>query len=217
MRVLELFSGTGSVGKVCKERGYEVISLDLNNADINIDIMEWDYKQFEPNHFDIIWSSPPCHTFSKCRRSWVGRKLKAFGDDIVTHEMLDSDMLKRGVPLLRKAQEIIAYFKPKQWFIENPATGKMKEFLTDLPHYDVDYCRYCDWGYRKRTRIWTNKKDFVPKLCNKKCGQMVNVDGHFLHRNNLGNGFRIGLTGGSMGTIQTRYRIPPQLINELLD
>ena len=39
MRVLELFSGTHSVGKVAKELGYEVLSLDMDgNADINIDI-----------------------------------------------------------------------------------------------------------------------------------------------------------------------------------
>ena len=29
MRVLELFSGTGSVGKCCKELGWDVVSVDL--------------------------------------------------------------------------------------------------------------------------------------------------------------------------------------------
>ena len=38
MKLLELFSGTGSVGRVAKEKGFEVISLDLKNADINCDI-----------------------------------------------------------------------------------------------------------------------------------------------------------------------------------
>ena len=58
MKLLELFSGTGSVGKVAKTLGWEVVSLDLKNADINEDILEWDYKKYEPNYFDMVWASP---------------------------------------------------------------------------------------------------------------------------------------------------------------
>ena len=58
MRLLELFSGTKSVGKVAETLGYEVTSLDLKNADINTDILNWDYKTYEPKHFDVIWASP---------------------------------------------------------------------------------------------------------------------------------------------------------------
>ena len=43
MRLLELFSGTKSVGKVAEQLGYEITSLDLTNADINTDILNWDY------------------------------------------------------------------------------------------------------------------------------------------------------------------------------
>ena len=58
---LELFSGTGSFGKVAKSLGYNVISLDLLlSADIQEDILTWDYKIYKPNHFDIVWASPPC-------------------------------------------------------------------------------------------------------------------------------------------------------------
>ena len=39
-------------------------SLDLKNADINYDILEWDYKQIQSGHFDMIWSSPPCIDYS---------------------------------------------------------------------------------------------------------------------------------------------------------
>jgi site-specific DNA-cytosine methylase len=228
MKVLELFSGTGSVGKVCKEKGWEVVSLDLTNADINIDILKWDYKKdYKEGDFDLIWMSPPCNTFSNCRRSWIGRKIKAFGDKIVTAELLDNDMEENGLPLLRKGQEIIDYFKPKWWFIENPQTSKMKNYLTDLNHYDVDYCKYSDWGYRKRTRIWTNNMEFVPKLCRKDCDNMFNPTKHKTemsdaktfsrHKNNLGNSNGNKMTGGSCGKLATRYRIPPLLIKELLD
>ena len=53
MKVLELFSGTHSVGKICKERGWEVVSLDLKGADININILDWDYKIYKPEDFEI--------------------------------------------------------------------------------------------------------------------------------------------------------------------
>ena len=203
MRVLELFAGTHSVGKVCNELGHEVVSLDLKGADININILEWDYKKdYKPGDFDVIWSSPPCNTFSHCRRCWIGRKIKYFGDEIVTAKMLDDDMEARGLPVLRKTEEIINYFKPNRWVIENPSTGKMKNYLKHLPHYDIDYCRYSDWGYKKPTRFWTNKEGFVGLKCNKNCGNMI------------GNKHKIKLD--HVKGLHLRYRVPPKLIEELL-
>jgi hypothetical protein len=44
MRLLELFAGTGSVGRVFRERGWEAVSLDRDmQADIQTDIRQWDY------------------------------------------------------------------------------------------------------------------------------------------------------------------------------
>jgi hypothetical protein len=65
-----------------------------------------------------------------------------------------------------KALEIIEYFKPKFWFLENPQTGllKTRPFILELPYTDVDFCRYSEWGYKKRTRIWTNS-GYQGKLC----------------------------------------------------
>ena len=65
MNVLELFSGTGSVGKVCKEIGWHVVSLDIDpRADIVCDILEWDYMQYPKDHFSVVWASPPCDEYS---------------------------------------------------------------------------------------------------------------------------------------------------------
>ena len=45
MRLLELFSGTGSVGDVARALGIDVVSLDRDMmADIQTDIMDWNYK-----------------------------------------------------------------------------------------------------------------------------------------------------------------------------
>lgn len=204
MRVLELFSGTHSVGKVASALGYEVVSLDLSDATICCNILEWDYKAaFSVGHFDIIWASPPCNTFSKMRLSNVGR----YG---VTMETIQQDISLIGLPILRRTEEIIDYFKPSLYFIENPQTGRMKDYI-DRHYYDVDYCKYSDWGMRKRTRIWTNKIGFKPKVCNKDCGFMK--DGRHIRCAAGGNKNTKGQGGLDK---RLRYRIPPLLIEELL-
>ena len=72
VRVLELFSGTGSIQKVCVERGWDVVSLDRDlKADIKEDIMTWDYKKdYKPGDFDIITASPVCLWWSKLRNTY---------------------------------------------------------------------------------------------------------------------------------------------------
>ena len=71
MNLLELFSGTGSVGLIAKSLGFNVISLDSKNADINCDMLEWDYKQLDRNHFQFIWSSPPCAEYSIAKTTGI--------------------------------------------------------------------------------------------------------------------------------------------------
>ena len=227
LRLLELFCGTKSVGKVAKDLGYEVISLALKDADINCDILDWDYKIYPPEHFRVIWASPPCETFSFLRRSNIGR----YG---ITEESLQHDIDTIGLPILRRTEEIIDYFKPAYYFIENPQGGRMKEYI-DKPFYDVDYCKYADWGYRKRTRIWTNLEGFRPKLCKRDCNNMLGTK----HRLTIGyndfvrDGDKIVMLSSKelrdkyrgreriqelnhRVPLKQRYRVPPRLIVELL-
>ena len=210
MKVLELFSGTRSIGKVCDQLGWESVSVDLIlPADHQVDIMDFDYKQYDKDEFDIVWASPPCTNYSKLQDGWLGRMRKG---EIYTKEIQEKEM-NEDDKLVLKTLEIINYFNPHYWFIENPATSKMKDrpFMKDLNNYVVDYCMYSDWGYRKRTRIWTNRTDFKPLLCNKNCGNMVGN----LHKTNLGNTERKQKTKGNSLTQQERYRIPEDLIFSL--
>tara|TARA_R110000823_G_scaffold297603_2_gene417801 strand:- start:37 stop:834 length:798 start_codon:yes stop_codon:yes gene_type:complete len=189
VRVLELFSGTRSVGKCCDALGWDSVSVDMIlPADHKCDIMDFDYKQYPKDYFDIVWASPPCTNYSALKKCWYGRKLK--DGTIYTKEQNDIDQ-DEADKLVLKSFEIIDYFNTEYWFLENPQTGNLKnrDIMKDKPFYDVDYCMYSDWGYKKRTRIWTNKKEFDNKLCDGSgaCGNMILSQ----HNKVLGNGYEM--------------------------
>jgi hypothetical protein len=215
MKLLELFSGTHSIGKVAKELDIEVISLDRDlPADIKIDIMDWDYKIYPSGYFDIITASPVCLWWSYLRLSHINRKLKSLNGEVLTRELIQKDIDTFGKPMVDKVKEIIDYFKPKYYWIENPFCGSMKSYITDLPFYDIDYCMYSNWGYKKRTRFWTNIIGFKPKLCNNQC---ENIDETTRNNKKPSHSIRIGnRTSNKSTTLLERYRIPPTLIKELL-
>ena len=225
MNVLELFSGTHSVGKVAELLGWKVVSVDMIlPATHHCDIMDFNYKQYDKDYFDIVWASPPCTNYSHLQNSWLGRKRHGV---IYTREIMNQEMLEDD-KLIVKTLEIINYFNCHYWFIENPASSRMKDrdMMKGINNYVVDYCMYSDWGYRKRTRIWTNKTDFQPRLCDGKgtCGNMIEN----LHKINLGNDYTwkrakhlAEAQGGvkdpriNKTTQEERYRIPEDLIISL--
>jgi len=242
MNVLELFSGTGSVKKACHSIGWESVSVDmLLPADHQCDIMQFDYKQYPKDYFQLIWASPPCTQYSNLQSCWIGRmrKGKMYTREVQEQEMNEADKL------VIKTLEIIEYFNPHLWFIENPQTGKLKsrDIMKDIPFYDVDYCMYSDFGYQKRTRVWTNKKDFIPKLCDKSgaCGNMIDTkQKNKIHRSRMGTSKTI-IDDGNIVRVNTnklrikyknyenlnnklnsplsqldRYRVPQDLILSLL-
>ncbi len=151
MRLLELFSGTKSVGKVAETLGFEVTSLDVKHADINTDILSWDYAIYEPTHVDVIWACPPCTEYSRA---------------LTTRTRNINSANQIGL----KTFEIIEYLNPTYYILENPQTGLLKKqpFMNGVPYKDIDYCTY------GRTRLWNNVFQLKPKqLCKKDCGNIV--------------------------------------------
>ena len=205
-KLLDLFTGTGSVARVAKELGYDVCTLDIDpktNPTICADILEFDYTTLDDD-FDVVWISCPCETFSAARRSNLGRMVKG---EIMTPETLLRDTIEIGVPILRRCQELIRHLNPRVWFIENPYSGNMKNYI-DLKPAIYDYCMY-GFNYRKRTAIWSNTQ-LNGKCCDK--SHLVN------NRHPMvaigANKKQQGQGGGSSKA--GRYAIPQGLIVELL-
>lgn len=196
MKILSLFSGTGSIEKETREDD-EVTSVDISDSlyppSVCVDILKWDYKNagFAAGHFDAIFAGVPCTEYSRLRDCCKKTK--------------PPDIAKANEIVLRTL-EIIEYFKPKFWFIENPDGGKLKEqeFMKDLPYHRVSYCMY-GYDYRKTTRFWTNNTHFKPKLCVRgSCGKVLNGR----HQATIGQRKFLPLS--------QKYSYPPELVRDLL-
>ncbi|KAK3251531.1 hypothetical protein CYMTET_39131 [Cymbomonas tetramitiformis] len=133
-RILVLFSGTGSV-----EREFlncfpsaSVVTLDSGHIwqpTHVCDILQWDYKQYPPGFFDVVWASPPCRQYSQARTTGG-----------------PPDDLPQADKIVRRALQIIDYLEPKHWFMENPKGRfpnalRLRPMMRQLPPPLV--CTYC--------------------------------------------------------------------------
>lgn len=195
IKLLELFKGTGSVGKVAERLGMFVVSLDLDpnyTPDIETDILDWNYKKFYRDTKwvpDIIWASPPCNTFSPLVYPLKERNPK-------TAEPL-SERAILGTKILYRTLDIINWYRkinPKLNFaIENPRgmmrnDPKIKKFVRNTTYY----CMYGD----KRTK----PTDFF---------------------SNIDLDLKDGVCRGTeliqnKKNLEYRYKIPPELVKAIL-
>ena len=161
MKVLELYAGSRSVGKIAESLGMKVFSSDItpfDGIDYAVSILDFDVTKvpFKP---DVIWASPPCTGFSVAAlgHHWTGGK----GAYIP-----QTDTARLGIELVKKTIEIIEHFQPTYWFIENPR-GVLRKmpFMEGYKRNTVTYCQYGD-ERMKPTDIWTNSHVWTPrKMC----------------------------------------------------
>ena len=201
-RLLEVCSGTGSVGRVFAAAGWEVVSLDVVAAFEPTpcgDMMEWDFAtQFPEGHFDHARCSPPCAMYSIARtRAKTPRDLE--GTDA----------------MVRRCIEIIAYFRPRSWTLENPATGLLPNRAVAAALGKPAVVTYCSYGYpyQKKTAIWSNFGEaWQPRAaCDRKtCPQCI--DG--LHKCTAQRGALKGRPADRAVARDELYTIPPELVGE---
>ena len=123
--ILHLCADTGSDTKPYKDAGYNVI---LVGSEIGVE------NYHPPKDVYGIIANPVCTEFSIARTGGKAR----LGED--------------GLRLVKECQRIIAECDPVFWVIENPATGKLKDFL------GAPVMTYEPWHFgspwTKKTALW---------------------------------------------------------------
>jgi hypothetical protein len=199
-KALDLFSGTGSVGKVLRDHGYDVISVDVDSKwdpTLCVDISTWDYeKSFSPGEFEIVTACPRCTEFSLA----LSRRPRR---------------LEPALALVRKTLEIIKFLRPKVWWLETPRTGILARhaLLAKFPVLDADHCQFERWGYQKPTRFFGSPHllSLPNVVCDHStCPNLVGKDPN--HPNKLrAHKAKLGGANGSAKKELT-YRIPYRLV-----
>ena len=120
--LLELFSGTGSMGRAFRAKGWQVTSVDIRedfHPTILCDVMELTVRMLE--HLpavDLMWSSPPCTEYS-CARTKARKPRDLLGADAMVGKVLEL------------ADQLFCYY-----LIENPYTGLLntRQVVSPCPH-----------------------------------------------------------------------------------
>jgi hypothetical protein len=195
LRVLDLFAGTQSITRAFQNEGHVVDSLDVDpkfGPTIRVNVLEWDYKQLPRGHYDFIWASCPCEMYS-IARSTATRDL-ALADSLV-----------------RKTIEIIEYFQPTRWAIENPERSLLWRRFNFEKIVKTSYCSF-GFHYKKTTTIAYSGGELVLPICRGVglCPSMVGTR-HLAHAQKGG--------GGVMNTYHTTdelHRIPTGLCDAIV-
>lgn len=203
IRALDLCCGGQSFKKALEalygDDRVQVVNVDIDwkaQPEICRDLRDWDFRaDFEPGSFDVVWASPPCTEYSRAK-SRAPRRL----------ELADS--------IAGRCLEIIDYFEPRWFFIENPdAMMKTRPFMQRMERYRHT-CTYCQYGtpYKKPTNIWTNREGLFLKHCSATPCDYKRA--HGIHEACAQGGPRAGFARSTPR--ESAYAVPQPLMAELL-
>jgi len=165
MKILSLFDYSGEAVKPYAENGHKVFTLDIkvpqilhpNRTHIVENILDFGpdkryirdglWSNHLPETFDTIFAFVPCTDFALCGAKHFAAK--------------DADgRTTQSIALVKKTLEIIQYYKPRVWVIENPMS-RIHKLVPELgsPRFKFHPYEFGGWvengeNRRKQTWLW---------------------------------------------------------------
>jgi hypothetical protein len=227
--ILELFSGTGGLGKSFKRLGFEVISYelfgatgdrmpdqDLSDSKVIQDII----ATIEKRKFGYVHLGTPCSSFSRLRqlfRTSTRTRKRPQGDGSRPDEVLGNLLLKHSLQIIAACDR-----SGTCWTIENPkssllfAMPAMQTVMRTCHRVNFDQCMFglCDpvsGMYRKPTTVLSNFLMPFTILCDKQhihqeVTGSVSVEGRTMHRSKLAGAYPPALCDSWAKCVASRVR-----------
>ncbi len=144
--ILSLFDFSGSWSKPYKQNGFEVIQIDLKKG---IDLLHFDYKKIDKHCIKGILAAPPCTHFTRASQ----------------HLWNQYDIIGKtaaSIQLVEKTLEIVNYFNPDFWAVENPP-GRIEKLIPQLKNLRLMSFHPYFYGdaYSKYTILYGNFNNFL--------------------------------------------------------
>ena len=176
--ILSLFDLSGNWSRPYREKGYEVVQIDLQKG---FDLLDWNYKILPRNYFSGILVAQPCTDFALSGAAWFARKDR----EGTTYE---------SMALVYRALAIIQWFQPglKWWVIENPMS-RIHKLCPELgpvtfKFNPYEFARYDpvprNSQYQKQTWLWGKFNIPIKK-------PLPNIDGCKYHNGLGGKSVRV--------------------------
>ena len=132
--IISLFDYTGNWSKPYKEQGYKVIQIDIQHG---TNILTWNYKTIPKEKVYGILAAVPCTDFAISGAKHFKQK--------------DRDgRTEESKKLVYKTLEIIEYFNPIFWVIENPMS-RIHKCCPEIGEIKFKFNPYEFAGYGKTT------------------------------------------------------------------
>lgn len=151
MRVLDLFSGLGGWSAPARERGHDVVRVELERhleAEVHADVRTLTAADLGGRgSFDLILASPPCEGFSVMN---IGKNWHHDGTP-------KSDRAVLALDLVGHALRLIDELDPTFWVMENPRDKlRVLPIVAGLDRRTVTYCHYGE-NRMKPTDLWSSR------------------------------------------------------------
>lgn len=154
MKILELFAGSRSVGKIAEQRGHEVFSVDVKDFEgidlvIDVDLLKMSDIPFIP---DVLFSGTPCTTYSLAAGSY--HRKENYQPKTEFAQKCD----RMNIKINHFINEWLKINPELIYYIENPrAMLRKMYFMQGIPRVTVWYCTYNDpYKRAKPTDIFSN-------------------------------------------------------------